>query len=115
MEVQIDPPLGLVNQIPNVFTPNGDNENDLFKLAGVPDPCFDVMEVQIFNRWGRKVFESEDPLFEWNGTNKNDGSKCASGTYYVLLKGSYGSVYDAATGERIPNPVDEQYTIQLLR
>lgn len=115
MQVQVDPPVGAVNQIPNVFTPNGDSENDYFKLAGIPDPCFDVMEVQIFNRWGKKVFESNDPLFEWNGTNKNDGGKCAAGTYFVLIKGSYGSVYDAATGERIPNPVDEQYTIQLLR
>ncbi len=115
MNVNVEPPVGEVNPIPNVFTPNGDGDNDYFELSGSNDPCYDVMEIQIFNRWGKKVFESDDSLFKWNGLNKNDGGECAEGTYFVLIKGTYGSTYNGATGERIPIPVEKQYTIQLLR
>lgn len=115
MQVVVEPPVGELSPIPNVFTPNGDGFNDYFELSGSNDPCFDVMEIEIFNRWGKKVFVSDDANFQWNGDNKNDGGKCAEGTYYVLMKGSYGSTYNTNTGERIPNPVDRQYTIQLLR
>jgi gliding motility-associated-like protein len=115
IQVSVEPPVGEVKPIPNVFTPNGDGENDYFELSGSNDPCYDVMEVQIFNRWGKKVFESTEAEFQWNGSNKNDGGECAEGVYFVLIKGSYGSTYNGTTGERIPNPVDQQYTVQLLR
>ncbi len=114
MNVVVDPPVGEVKPIPNIFTPNGDDQNEFFELTGSNDPCFDEMEVTIYNRWGRKVFESTDPEFQWNGTNKG-GKDCAEGVYFVVVKGTYGSKYDPATGTRIPNSVDKQYTVQLMR
>ncbi len=75
---------------PNVFSPNGDGKNDVYKMPEWQhDRCFDVMHVEIYNRWGLKVFETDDPLFRWNGTDK-DGADLNAGTYYVLMQGFYG-------------------------
>ena len=55
--------------VPNAFSPNGDGNNDYFQmfgnLAGIHS-----LEIKIFNRWGEKVFESENPDFKWDGTYK---------------------------------------------
>ncbi|MBL4706699.1 MAG: gliding motility-associated C-terminal domain-containing protein [Flavobacteriales bacterium] len=110
----VDPPLGGLNPIPNVFTPNNDGDNDFFKLEGLSDPCYDTMNIVIYNRWGRIVFESNDPEFSWDGTNKR-GAKCSEGAFFVLIKGSYGSTYDPTTGLRIPNAIEEEYHVSLFR
>lgn len=49
--------------VPNAFTPNGDNENDVLFVRG----DFDEMEIKIYNRWGEKVFESADQAVGWDG------------------------------------------------
>lgn len=51
-------------QIPNAFTPYGDDVNDFFHIrtAGV-----DEFSIQIFNRWGERVYESFDKDFSWDG------------------------------------------------
>jgi gliding motility-associated-like protein len=112
--IHIDPPVGWVLPVPNVFTPNGDGKNDFFKLEGLNDPCYDTMVVEIFNRWGQKVYESMDPEFQWDGTNMR-GADCAEGTYYVLINGSYGSTYDPTTGIRLPNVIEDEYHLTLYR
>jgi gliding motility-associated-like protein len=52
--------------IPNAFTPNNDGRNDVFK----PMIFGNVIRYSfvIYNRWGQKVFESNDLLKGWNGT-----------------------------------------------
>ena len=64
--------------VPNVFTPNGDNNNDLFewKIEGIEE-----FNIKIYNRWGTKVFETEDLEQFW------DGGKEPDGTYYYVVKG----------------------------
>ena len=52
--------------IPNAFTPNGDNLNDLFRIRGGSN--IQDFSMQIFNRWGKLVFESSDPQIGWDGT-----------------------------------------------
>ena len=52
--------------VPNAFTPNNDGNNDEFCLKGW-EQCVEVFKISIFNRWGEKVFESEDPNFCWDG------------------------------------------------
>mgnify|MGYP003951720869 CR=1 FL=1 len=112
--IKVDPPLGYVEPVPNVFTPNGDNENDCFELRGEDDPCYDVMTISIYNRWGQKVFESTDPNFCWDGTHNGSGD-CSAGAYLVVIDGSYGSTYNPSNGERVPSLVKDEYMIQLLR
>lgn len=53
--------------IPNAFTPNNDNNNDVFKIFGNE---IEKIQLQIFDRWGGLVFETSDPNFEWDGTFK---------------------------------------------
>jgi gliding motility-associated-like protein len=52
--------------LPNAFTPNGDGRNDVFRpiFAG---PTSDF-KFAIFDRWGRRVFESSNPSVGWDGT-----------------------------------------------
>ena len=68
--------------IPNVFTPNGDGKNDDFHIDDLCElPGFNIV---IYNRWGRIVFESDDVLFRWNGTDEK-GNAVSDGTYYYLM------------------------------
>jgi len=73
----------LTVDIPNVFTPNGDNENDFFKLIKVENLLH--LEIIILNRWGNVVFESTDLNFNWNGKLHNVGEKCTEGTYFYKI------------------------------
>ncbi|MCW3103558.1 MAG: gliding motility-related protein [Bacteroidetes bacterium] len=63
--------------IPNIFTPNGDGVNDEFLVSGNGIKSFSMT---IYNRWGIKVFQSDDIATGWNGGNSPDG------TYYAIIK-----------------------------
>jgi gliding motility-associated-like protein len=67
----------------NVFTPNGDGVNDIFLLH--TDGALEY-NVQIFNRWGEKVFESNDATTGWNGKINNTGNTCPDGALYYQWK-----------------------------
>ena len=54
---------------PNVFSPNGDYKNDFFSYNG--EGAKNIY-LQIFNRWGEKVFESKNIYDKWDGTYKNE-------------------------------------------
>ena len=66
--------------IPNVFTPNFDDVNDLFLVCGVG---ISNIEVSIFDRWGEKIFYSKEQLKGWDGTYKTDFCKQDVYTYVV--------------------------------
>ena len=52
--------------LPNCITPtDNDGINDVFKLPSIKDIA--IFDITIFDRWGRVVFHSEDPHFEWDG------------------------------------------------
>lgn len=67
-------------EFPNIFTPNGDNNNDLFSL--VFEEWVASIEIVILNRWGNVVFESNDINFTWNGKVHNTGTDCTEGVYF---------------------------------
>ena len=52
--------------VPNAFTPNGDGVNDLFEIF--PRCPFIYFQLQVFNRWGERVFETNDITNGWNGS-----------------------------------------------
>lgn len=54
--------------IPDAFTPNGDGINDVFEVYGGP---FATFKLHVYNRWGEKVFESNNQNSGWNGFFKN--------------------------------------------
>lgn len=67
--------------IPNSFTPNGDGLNDVFQPAGKDITEFEMI---IFNRWGQKIFESNDMNLPWNGEFK--GNPAQIDTYIWKIK-----------------------------
>jgi gliding motility-associated-like protein len=70
------------NYVPNIFTPNNDNVNEVFFIKG---ESITKSSMIIFNRWGTKVFETDDALKGWNGINQNNGNLCADGTYFYII------------------------------
>jgi gliding motility-associated-like protein len=69
-------------RLPNVFTPNNDDINDRFKAFSFTS--VERINLTIFNRWGRIVYESNDPGFEWDGKNMNNNRDCADGVYFYV-------------------------------
>jgi gliding motility-associated-like protein len=92
--------------LPNVFTPNNDGANDLF--LPFPYRFIDRIEMQIFNRWGGLVFETNNPDINWDGTNIS-GKDLAEGAYFYQCK-----VYELTNA---PNatPIILEGFIQLIR
>jgi len=72
-------------EVPNVFTPNkaSDGVNDVFDI---PIRGHIMYDLKIFNRWGQRVFASENDKIDWNGRVNNTGAEAPEGTYYYLLK-----------------------------
>ncbi len=64
------------------FTPNGDGINDLWLITNGTG-CLTSAKAQVFNRYGAKVFESDDYKNNWNGTYK--GKPLPDGTYYYII------------------------------
>jgi len=69
--------------IPNIFSPNGDGSNDVFYVRGTG---FDEFQLIIYNRWGEKVFETEDNSKGWVGTYKEEPLNPGVYVYYVFAK-----------------------------
>ncbi|MBI1224933.1 MAG: T9SS type B sorting domain-containing protein [Bacteroidetes bacterium] len=67
--------------IPNAFTPNGDGENDQFRVRGQVDGPFFMA---VFNQWGEPLFQSENPDAGWDGLR--NGLPVQSGTYAYFVK-----------------------------
>lgn len=74
-------------EIPELLTPNGDGLNDTWAITGLEN--FPNTEVQIFNRWGAKVYASQDYQNDWNGTSENSlnvlGDQLPESSYYYIL------------------------------
>ncbi len=68
--------------LPNIFTPNGDGYNDFW----IPFP-YDFVEridLQVFNRWGKVVFKTQDPAVRWNGNHFQNDEPVADGVYFYV-------------------------------
>jgi len=76
--------------VPNVFTPNNDGVNDFLTINGLSE-CHNYNQLEVFNRWGYRIYQSSDPFSVfWNGQT-NRGEPAANGTYFYLLSGPGGS------------------------
>ena len=92
---------GLTLEIPNVFTPNGDGINDLFTIlsTGVKE-----IDLQIFNRWGQKLYAFNGPKAAWDGLSES-GARVPDGTYFFFVR---------ATGFDNKS-IEKQGTVNLFR
>jgi gliding motility-associated-like protein len=79
------PPIDTVI-VPNVLTPNGDGQNDVFTVRGIMS--YTTMRVvTVMNRYGKVVYRNEnyDNAQPWEGRDMS-GSKLADGVYFYIIK-----------------------------
>ena len=78
--------------IPNAFSPNHDEINEVFKVKSHQNIV--EFHAYIFNRWGQKLYEWTDLEGGWDGTYQ--GKDVKQGTYFVLVKakGADGQTYN---------------------
>ena len=74
---------------PTGFSPNGDGFNDFFIIENLEQ--FPDNEIEIYNRWGEKVFAAKPYLNNWEGVNTSGGIQLQGGnlkedTYFYILK-----------------------------
>lgn len=83
--ITINADIDLTYEIPNVFTPNGDETNSVFTFIN-PNGFETIVEfkIDIVNRWGNliRTFSSYD--FEWDGKDKN-GDEVSEGVYFYVV------------------------------
>lgn len=91
-------------ELPNVFTPDGSGENDLFHPI-LPYKFVESIELKIFNRWGDLVFETNDPAINWDGYNL-DNKQCSDGVYFYTI-----TVYEIKLAGLIPRKFQGNITI----
>lgn len=70
---------------PSSFTPNGDGLNDEWKIIGEGINA-QGFELEIFDRWGNKIFQSNDPEEAWNAHDKSTGGFMPIGSYVYVVR-----------------------------
>lgn len=79
-------------EIPNVFTPNGDGINDVWRFKSL-EKCRDV-QIEVVNRWGNLVLKEnvkDIQDFSWNGCLHNGSTPLPDGPYFYMV--SYKNLY----------------------
>jgi gliding motility-associated-like protein len=70
--------------LPNAFTPNYDGKNDIYRGVGIMTGATNF-KFQIWNRWGERVFFTDDISQGWNGNHLNNGAASPEGVYITLI------------------------------
>lgn len=68
--------------IPNAFSPNHDNQNEILYVRG---NTILKMDLKVYDRWGELVFSSNDPKIGWDGTYKGKAVDPGVFVYYLQL------------------------------
>ena len=91
--IDVSPVLTL--HMPNAFTPNNDGLNDDFRGKGFL-PGIREYTLNVWNRWGEKIFENNDPSRGWNGEYNNNGKQAMSGVYVYTVQyvGPRGNAFE---------------------
>ena len=96
-------------EMPNAFSPNGDGINDVYKAK---DGWQSIVSFKaaIFTRWGKKLYEWNDPDGGWDG--KVNGHVVPDGAYYCVVqaKGTDGKNYSIKKTVSVLTTYDEQST-----
>ena len=75
--------------LPNVITPNGDGFNDVFEPKVTGLDLITGAKTVIFNRWGNILWDTDNPLIQWDGKSKVTKMDCPPGTYFYITDITY--------------------------
>jgi len=90
-------------QLPNVFTPNGDGDNDFWKPTRYS--FVEKVDMKVYSRWGILVYQTSDPDINWDGKQMKSDNIVSPGVYYYIA-----DVYEnRLTGLEIRNIVGFVY------
>lgn len=78
-------------QVPTAFTPNGDGANDFFGLA-IAGGSARVEQMDVYSRWGQKVFSSTDANARWDGKIDNQSAPSDVYVYVIRWRGGDGAL-----------------------
>jgi gliding motility-associated-like protein len=76
--------------VPNIITPNGDGKNDELKIIGLDQGTW---VLNIYNRWGKEVYQASDYQHSWNAAN------LPGGVYFYRLR-------EIKTGQQVKGWID---------
>ena len=76
--------------VPNAFTPNNDNLNDGFGVVGI---AVNEYSIQIYNRWGERIYESTDIDAKWDATYMDKLVQVGTYVYLIQFTDFEGKVY----------------------
>jgi gliding motility-associated-like protein len=82
LQISIIPCGSLIIDLPNVFTPNGDGDNDSY---GIISQNAISQEALIVNRWGEIMIELNTPNQLWDGKIQN-GKEALEGVYFIKFR-----------------------------
>ncbi|HTB31871.1 MAG TPA: gliding motility-associated C-terminal domain-containing protein [Bacteroidia bacterium] len=102
LEIIVDIPCVGFN-VPNVFTPDFAGQQGLNQVFYIKAENMSAWSIIIYDRWGKEMFRSGDPLSYWDGTTEG-GSKAPDGVYYYII---------SATCQN--NPYKKDGFVQLIR
>lgn len=69
-------------KVPNIFSPNGDGENETF--FPIPN-AQNYVELHVYNRWGQLIYETAGNYRPWDGRVQGNNKPAPDGVYYYLL------------------------------
>jgi gliding motility-associated-like protein len=70
-------------RLPNVFTPNSDQINDIYQSWNFNNTIKRV-DMTIYNRYGMLIYKTNDPAINWDGRYKENGKIVLTGVYYYM-------------------------------
>lgn len=97
--VEVELPCGEI-MVPSAFSPNNDGQNDILNIYG---NCYSSLLLQIYDRWGEKVFETNDIAKGWDG--KLNGNTFNTGIF----------VYNLMVSLEDETTINKQGNISLIR
>jgi gliding motility-associated-like protein len=89
--VTIDGVLVLPPRLPNSFSPNGDDHNDIFFVRGGP---FIELDFRVYDGWGREIFRTTNQDIGWDGTENGKQSPTGVYVYTIVAVNDLGQAFD---------------------
>jgi gliding motility-associated-like protein len=96
--VRIDAPFDFY--VPEAFTPNGDNLNEVFIPQGIGYNDSEGYEMTIYDRWGTVLFKSKNPAIGWDGRSVNGSDIVPQGVYVwtITVYSIFNNIRHSYTG-----------------